>query len=68
MGYALWYYAPLQPFQEVPFLLTLDVGGLVFELCVFVAGWRYALRSEWPFSIIIITTTLPTMVPAAAGL
>ena len=25
-----------------------------FELCVFVAGWRHALRSEWPFIIIII--------------
>ena len=31
------------------------VGGLGFELCVFVAGWRHALRSEWPFIIIIIT-------------
>ena len=30
------------------------VGGLGFELCVFVAGWRHALRSEWPFIIIII--------------
>ena len=29
------------------------VGGLGFELCVFVAGWRHALRSEWPFIIII---------------
>ena len=25
--------------------------------CVFVAGWRHALRSEWPFIIIIITGT-----------
>ena len=24
-----------------------------FEFCVFVAGWRHALRSEWPFIIII---------------
>ena len=30
------------------------VGGLGFEFCVFVAGWRHALRSEWPFIIIII--------------
>ena len=30
------------------------VGGLGFELCVFIAGWRHALRSEWPFIIIII--------------
>ena len=26
-------------------------GGLGFEFCVFVAGWRHALRSEWPFMI-----------------
>ena len=26
---------------------------LGFEFCVFVAGWRHALRSEWPFIIII---------------
>ena len=25
-----------------------------FEFCVFVAGWRHGLRSEWPFIIIII--------------
>ena len=29
------------------------VGGLGFEFCVFVAGWRHALRNEWPFIIII---------------
>ena len=34
------------------------VGGLGFEFCVFVAGWRHALRSEWPFIIIIIIITL----------
>ena len=22
--------------------------------CVFIAGWRHALRSEWPFIIIIV--------------
>ena len=27
---------------------------LVYWFCVFVAGWRHALRSEWPFIIIII--------------
>ena len=26
----------------------------VYRFCVFVAGWRHALRSEWPFIIIII--------------
>ena len=30
----------------------------MFEFCVFVAGWRHALRSEWPFIIIIITRML----------
>ena len=24
------------------------VGGLVFEFRLFVAGWRHAIRSEWP--------------------
>ena len=36
----------------------LVVGGLGFEFCVFVAGWRHALRSEWPFIIIIIKGNL----------
>ena len=36
------------------FAFAFVVGGLGFELCVFVAGWRHALRSEWPFIIIII--------------
>ena len=35
-------------------LLALDVGGLGVEFCVFVAGRRHALRSDWPFIIIII--------------
>ena len=35
-------------------LFAFVVGGLGFEFCVFVAGWRHALRSEWPFIIIII--------------
>ena len=35
-------------------LFAFVVGGLRFEFCVFVAGWRHALRSEWPFIIIII--------------
>ena len=34
-------------------LLAFVVGGLGFEFCVFVVGWRHALRSEWPFIIII---------------
>ena len=37
-------------------LLAFDVGGLGFEFRVFIAGWRHALRSEWPFIIITIIT------------
>ena len=40
--------------SSFPFLLAFDVGGLGFEFCALVAGWRHALRSEWPFIIIII--------------
>ena len=40
-------------FCSFPLLFAFGVGGLGFELCVFVAGWRHALRSEWPFIIII---------------
>ena len=38
--------------------MALVVGGLGFEFCVFVAGWRHALRSEWPFIIIINGTRI----------
>ena len=40
--------------SSFPFLLAFEVGGLGFEFCVFVAGWRHALRSEWPFIIILL--------------
>ena len=40
-------------FSSFPLLLAFVVGGLGFEFCVFVAGWRHALRSEWPFISII---------------
>ena len=40
-------------FCSFPLLFAFVVGGLGFEFCVFVAGWRHALRSEWPFIIII---------------
>ena len=40
-------------FCSFPLLFAFVVGGLGFEFCV-VAGWRHALRSEWPFIIIII--------------
>ena len=39
------------------------VGGLGFEFRVFVAGWRHALRSEWPFIIIIhVQDKLPSII------
>ena len=41
-------------FCNFPLLFAFVVGGLGFELCVFVAGWGHALQSEWPFIIIII--------------
>ena len=40
-------------FCSFPLLFAFVVGGLGFEFCAFVAGWRHALRSEWPFIIII---------------
>ena len=46
--------------QGFPLLLAFVVGGLGFEFCVFVAGWRHALRSEWPFINIIITGKVPS--------
>ena len=42
-------------FYSFPLLLMFVVGGLSFEFCMFVAGWRHAHRSEWPFIIINIT-------------
>ena len=41
-------------FCSFPLLFAFVVGGLGVEFCVFVPGWRHALRSEWPFIIIII--------------
>ena len=44
------------PTQFPPFfanVLKFTAVKLGFEFCVFVAGWRHALRSEWPFIIII---------------
>ena len=43
-------------FCSFPLPFAFVVGGLGFEFCVFVAGWRHALRSKWPFIIIIIIT------------
>ena len=37
-----------------PLRLAFDVGGLCFEFCVFVACWRHALRSEWPFIVMMM--------------
>ena len=44
-------------FCSFPLLFAFVVGGLGFEFCVFVAGWRHALRSEWPFIIIISSSS-----------
>ena len=33
-------------FSSFPLLLVFVAGGLGFEFCVFVTGWRHALRSE----------------------
>ena len=49
-------------FSSFPLLLAFVVGGLGFEFCVFVAGWRHALRSEWPLIIIIITIVRITVI------
>ena len=54
-GISTTYYKAVILFCSFPLLFAFIVGGLGFEFCVFVAGWRHALRSEWPF-IIIITT------------
>ena len=48
-------------FCSFPLLFAFVVGGLGFEFCVFVAGWRHALRSEWPFIVIIIIIKLWTL-------
>ena len=48
-------------FSSFPLLLAFVVGGLGFgfQFCVFVDGWRHALRSEWPFTIIIDMLSSP---------
>ena len=48
-------------FSSFPSLLAFVVGGLGFEFCMFVTSWRHALRSEWPFIIIIIRAALITV-------
>ena len=43
------------------FLFVFAVGGLGFEFCVFVAGWRHSIRSEWPslfFSLLSHASTI----------
>ena len=42
---------------SVPLHQRVGGGHIIYVhvmFCVFVAGWRHALRSEWPFIIIII--------------
>ena len=40
-------------FMYLPFLYEHVVGGLGFEFCVFVVGWRHALQSEWPLLVLL---------------
>ena len=51
-------------FCSFPLLFAFVAGGLGFEFCVFVAGWRHALQSEWPFIIIIIIIIVKTGQPS----
>ena len=45
------------PVGSFPLLLAFVVEGLGIEFCVIVAGWKHALRSEWPFIIILLLQT-----------
>ena len=45
-------------FSSFLFFLAFDAGDLGFEFCVFVGGWRHALRSELPFIFIFIVRSL----------
>ena len=49
-------------------LLAFVVEGLGFEFCVSVAGWRHALRSTWPFIIIITIIIMITVIQGLEGL
>ena len=52
------YLTRLQVTQVSGFCLS-AVGGNGFESCMFVAGWRYAVHCEWPFTIInLLSLTL----------
>ena len=46
-----WRWLYLGPFR---ILRSFVVGGLGFEFCVFIAGWRHALRSEWPLLLLLL--------------
>ena len=43
-------------YHTTQYTLLFAVGGLGCEFCVFVAGWRHALRSEWPFISLLLHT------------
>ena len=62
LRYEQWFYF----ISSFPFLFVFAVGGLGFEFCVFIAGWRHALRSEWPF-ISNITLLLLTQASGQPG-
>ena len=50
-----YHYISMHMAVHIDIWYTFVVGGLGFEFWVFVAGWRHALRSEWPFIIIHYT-------------
>ena len=47
----------------MPFLFAFADGGLGFEFCVFVVGWRHAFRSEGPFNINVSLLLVPSLYP-----
>ena len=56
---------PVLSFEQYIFLLQvflsflrLRLGAWVFEFCVFVAGWRHALKSEWPSITVLLLLLL----------
>ena len=55
--------------QCITVLLLPVVGGLGFEFCMFVVGWRYAFRTEWPFFVLIfICMVLPELLNPQLGM
>ena len=45
--------------QVLSFLFAFAVGGLGFDLCVFVVGWGHAFQSEWLLLIYYNSVVMP---------